>query len=237
MTGQARRAFTLIEVLVATVITSIVALAVIGMVEAFRSAVSLQDHRSEAIVRGAGIQSHLGLLALKSRMALALSEQRVLLWLPSESLEESGAGSESEFDRINFADDELHWLEFVEESDASWTLVEWTIDPAAIAAEETATYFTADPQFWDDLFVTMRDAGQLDRAPRAEGLQPPVVGGAALSAPHFVWQTSNTCENRSIGAEFSFVAEDESGELRSDLRIESALAFFDRHPVCTEGQQ
>ena len=230
-----RRAFTLIEVIVATVITSLVAATVVGMVEAFRAAIAVQDLRSEAIVRGAGVQSHLGLLALKTRMTLALSEQRVLLWLPSETLTTSGTGSDTEFDRINLLDDELHWLEFVNEADGTWSLLEWTVKPEMVPLGGTITYFSADPEFWDSTFTSMRDTDQLRRSPLATGIAPPKVDGTVLAAPRFVWQTSVTCENRSVGAEFSFVVEESTGDLRSDLRVESAIAFFDRHPICSEG--
>ena len=230
-----RRAFTLIEVMVATVITSLVAGTVVGVVEAFRAATSLQDYRAEAIVRGAGVQSHLGLLALKTRMTLELTPQRVLLWLPSETLTTSGTGSETEFDRINLLDDELHWLEFVQEEDGSWTLVEWTVKPEAVSAGESITYFTADGAFWEALFETLQGADALRRSPLASGISPARTSGVAASAQRFVWQTSDTCENRSVGAEFSFIAEDATNELHSDLRVESALAFFDRHSICSEG--
>ncbi len=235
---MSRRGFTLIEVLVATAITSLVAGTVVAMVEAFRSAVCLQDYRAEAIVRGAGVQSHIGLLALKTRMTLELEPQRVLLWLPSETLASSGTGSETEFDRINLLADELHWLEFVQEADGTWTLVEWTVRPELLPADETLTYFTADGSFWDAYFTQLRDAEVLRRSPLASGIRAARARGesvpAVTAAPRFVWQTANICENRSIGAEFSFVAEDATDQLHSDLRAESALAFFDRHPICSE---
>ncbi|MSR44672.1 MAG: hypothetical protein EXS15_04845 [Phycisphaerales bacterium] len=228
------RAFTLIEVIISTIVTTLVAGTVVAIVGAFSSALAIQDLRSEAIVRGAGVQSHIGLLSLKTRMTLALSPQRVLLWLPAETLEESGSGSDSAFDRIDLDEDELHWLEFFQEADASWTLIEWTVKPETVVAGAAEVYFSADSQFWDTLFVQMRDAGQLRRSPIAGGLAAPQRSGVVLGAPCFVWQTESCCDNRSVGAEFAFVAVDGEEELRSDMRLESALAFFDRHPICTE---
>ena len=54
------RAFTLIEVMIATVVTTMIAGTVVALIQGFVSALSIQDLRSEAIVRSAGVQSHLG---------------------------------------------------------------------------------------------------------------------------------------------------------------------------------
>lgn len=229
-----RRAFTLIEVIIATTITTMIAATVIALIDGLTGALAIQDLRSEAIVRGAGVQSHIGLLSLKTRMTLALSEQRVLLWLPAETLAESGSGSDSAFDRIDLVDDELHWLEFAQEADLTWSLIEWSVKPEAVPAGESEVYFSTDATFWDDLFVQLRDTAQLRRSPIAVNLAPPLADGVVAAAPRFVWQSSNCCENHSIGAEFAFVALEGEAELRSDMRMESALAFFDRHPICSE---
>ncbi|MSQ89963.1 MAG: hypothetical protein EXS01_01015 [Phycisphaerales bacterium] len=229
-----RRAFTLIELIIATMVTTMVAATVVAIVGAVTSALAIQDLRSEAIVRSAGLQSHIGLLSLKTRMTLALSPQRVLLWLPSETLEESGSGSDSAFDRIDLVQDELHWLEFFQETDQSWTLIEWTVKAEAVPTDQSEVYFTSDGEFWDNLFVQLRDTEQLRRSPIASGLAAPEVSGVIADAPRFVWQTEQCCDNRSVGAEFAFVAIDGEEVLRADMRLESALAFFDRHPICTE---
>ncbi len=229
-----RRAITLIELMIASVITTAIAAAVIALIDGLAGALALQDLRSEAIVRGAGVQSHLGLLSLKTRMTLALSEQRVLLWLPAESLEESGSGSDSAFDRIDLVDDELHWLEFAQEADQSWSLIEWTVKADAVPAGQSEVYFSSDREFWDSLFEQLRDTDQLRRSPIAVHLAPPLDGAVVSASPRFVWQSDACCENHSIGAEFAFVALEGDAELRSDVRMESALAFFDRHPICTE---
>lgn len=234
--GAARssRGFTLIELTIATIVTMMVAGTVVGLVEAFTAALAVQDLRSEAIVRSAGAQSHLGLISLKSRMTLALSPQRVLLWLPSETLAESGSGADAAFDRIDLIDDELHWLEFVQEPDESWTLVEWTVRIDAIPAGASVVYFTADGEYWNNLFDYLQAGGVLRRSPLASGISPAMTGGVLADKPRFVWQSDSVCDNRSIGAEFAFVAPSGEEVLRSDVRVESALAFFDRHPICTE---
>lgn len=228
-----RHAFTLIEVIIATMVTTLVAVTVISLVQGFASALAIQDLRSEAIVRSAGVQSHLGLLALKTRMSLALSPQRVLLWLPSETLATSGSGTDAAFDRIDLADDELHWLEFVQEDDETWTLIEWTVRTDMVAANESAV-FTVDGSYWDTLFDDLQSAEKLRRSPIAGGLSAPELASGISAAPRFVWRTGDCCRNRSVGVEFAFVAVDGDELLRSDVRLESALAFFDRHPICTE---
>ncbi len=227
------RAFTLIEVMIATVVTTMVAGTVVALIQGFVSALTIQDLRSEAIVRSAGVQSHLGLLSLKTRMCLALSPQRVLLWLPAETLLTSGSGTDAAFDRIDLIEDELHWLEFVQEVDSTWTLIEWTVKDDMVAANDSAV-FTVDGAFWDDLFVQLNDAGKLRRSPIASGLAAPELATGIIKMPRFVWQTSDCCQNRSVGVEFAFVAENGNEILQADVRLESALAFFDRHPICSE---
>ncbi|MEY4786726.1 MAG: hypothetical protein RL692_620 [Planctomycetota bacterium] len=227
------RAFTLIEVMIATVVTTMIAGTVVALIQGFVSALSIQDLRSEAIVRSAGVQSHLGLLSLKTRMSLALSPQRVLLWLPAETLLTSGSGSDAAFDRIDLAEDELHWLEFVQEEDATWTLIEWTVKNNMVEATESAV-FTVDGSFWDDLFLQLNEAGKLRRSPIASGLAAPELLSGIAKSPRFVWQTSDCCQNRSVGVEFAFVALMGNEILQADVRLESAIAFFDRHPICSE---
>ncbi len=223
----------MIEVIIATMITTVVGGSVAAIVQSFVSALAIQDQRSEAIVRTAGIQSHLGLLSLKTRMSLALAPQRVLLWLPAETLEQSGSGRDNAFDRIDIGGDELHWLEFVQEADSTWSLIEWTVK-ANMAVGET-TVFTVDGEYWDSVFDKLQQDGALRRSPLAFGLAAPETATGSIRKPRFVWQTSDCCQNHSVGAEFGFIVSDAGEVLRSDVRIESALAFFDRHPICSGG--
>ena len=165
------RAFTLVELIIASVVTAMVAATAIAVVEGFRQAAAMQAARSETIVRAAGVQAHMAQLALKSRMTLELSSERILLWTPAESLSNSGEGSEAAFDRIDLDEDELHWLAIEQEADGTWTLVEYTPREESVAGQDV--FFTSDTSFWSELFASLRERDALARAPLASRLAPP----------------------------------------------------------------
>ena len=243
--GGSRRAFTLVELIIASVVTAMVAATAIAVVEGFRQAAAMQAARSETIVRAAGVQAHMAQLALKSRMTLELSPERILLWTPAESLSNSGEGSETAFDRIDLDEDELHWLALEQEPDGTWTLVEYTPRAEVVAGEDV--FFTNDTSYWADLFANLREREALVRAPLATRLAPPrrMVGeqGAltALDAPAFMTLEPTVCDNRGFSVEFALTARDIDGtedeSMRTDVRITGLLAFFDQHPICVEDGQ
>ncbi|MBM4110186.1 MAG: type II secretion system protein [Phycisphaerae bacterium] len=237
------RAFTLLELMVATVTVTMVAGAVAGFLGTFHRALRLQDVRAAAIVRTAAVQAHVSRLLLESRMVLEQGQQRTLLWLPSEMLEDSGSGSESAFDLINLTADELHWLLFEQEADGSWSLKEAVVNPATIPAGQGDRYFTVDAAYWNSVFEDLRAAGQLTIFPIAEGLAPMARDGVVAAAPQFTYGTTSICTNRSLGVEFAFMRErlDDAGdptgeeELRLDVRLDEHLPFPDVHPICGGG--
>lgn len=236
------RAFTLIEVIIATIVTAMVAATAIAVVEGFRQAAALQAARSETIVRAAGVQAHVAQLALRSRMTLELDPARILLWTPAETLADSGEGSESAFDRIDLDEGELHWLAFEQEPDGTWTLAEYSPRPADVAGEDA--FFSSDTSYWADLFDALRERDALVRAPLAERLAPPRrmagagIAAQALDAPAFMTLEPTVCDNRGFSAEFALTARDIDGtedeSMRTDVRIAGLLAFFDQHPICVE---
>ena len=240
-----RRAFTLVEVIIASVVTAMVAATAIAVVEGFRQAAAMQAARSETIVRAAGVQAHMAQLALKSRMTLELSPERILLWTPAESLSNSGEGSEAAFDRIDLDEDELHWLALEQESDGTWTLVEYTPRPEAVAGQDV--FFTQDTSYWADLFGSLRERDALLRAPLATRLAAPrrMTGAqgdiAAIDTPSFMTLEPTVCDNRGFSVEFALTARDIDGtedeSMRTDVRITGLLAFFDQHPICVEDGQ
>jgi prepilin-type N-terminal cleavage/methylation domain-containing protein len=238
------RGFTLVELIIASVVTAMVAATAIAVVEGFRQAAAMQSARSETIVRAAGVQAHMAQLALKSRMTLELSPERILLWTPAESLSNSGEGSEAAFDRIDLDEGELHWLALEQETDGTWTLVEYTPRRESVAGQDV--FFTSDTSFWSDLFASLRDQDALERAPLASRLAPPrrMAGPgspmASLDAPAFRTLEPTVCDNRGFSVEFALTARDADGtedeSLRTDVRISGLLAFFDQHPICVEDQ-
>lgn len=240
-----RRAFTLVELIIASVVTAMVAATAIAVVEGFRQAAAMQAARSETIVRAAGVQAHMAQLALKSRMTLELSPERILLWTPAESLSNSDEGSEAAFDRIDLDEDELHWLALEQDADGSWTLVEYTPREESVAGQDV--FFTSDTSFWSDLFASLRERDALARAPLASRLAAPRrmdgLEGATvpLDAPAFRTLEPTVCDNRGFSVEFALTSRDADGtedeSLRTDVRITGLLAFFDQHPICLEDGQ
>ncbi|MDI9410726.1 MAG: type II secretion system protein, partial [Bacteroidia bacterium] len=85
------RAFTLLELMVATVTVTMVAGAVAGFLGTFHRALRLQDVRAAAIVRTAAVQAHVSRLMLESHMLLEQGQQRALLWVPSQMRADTGA--------------------------------------------------------------------------------------------------------------------------------------------------
>jgi type II secretory pathway pseudopilin PulG len=237
------RAFTLLELMVATVTVTMVAGAVAGFLGTFHRALRLQDVRAAAIVRTAAIQAHVSRLMLESRMLLEQGQQRTLLWLPSEMLEDSGAGAESAFDLVNLTADELHWLLLEQESDGSWSLKEAVVNAATIPTGQGDSYFSVDATYWNSVFEELRAAGQLTIFPIAEGLAPMARDGVVAAAPRFTYGTTSICTNLVLGIEFAFMRErlDDSGEqtgeeeLRLDVRLDEHLPFPDIHPICGGG--
>ncbi len=237
------RAFTLLELMVATVTVTMVAGAVAGFLGTFHRALRLQDVRAAAIVRTAAVQAHVSRLMLESRMLLEQDQQRTLLWLPSEMLEDSGAGAESAFDLVNLTADELHWLLFEQESDGSWSLKEAVVNAATIPTGQGDRYFSVDADYWNSVFEELRAAGQLTIFPIAEGLAPMARDGVVAAAPRFTYGSASICSNRALGIEFAFMRErlDDAGEptgeeeLRLDVRLDEHLPFPDIHPICGGG--
>lgn len=230
---MSRRAFTVIELLVASVITGIVALAVAGLLNFVGTMAEGQEGRLGAVVRLSGVQARVARLALEARMILEQRPDRIALWLPSEMLEGAESGSESNFDVINLEADEIAWLVWRQEEDGSWSLVERRPDPDALdlVALEIANlevYFTSDPVYWNDVYSWLDEQGALDSSVLAEGLMPPTIDGELAEAPRFETAAGSTCTSRWFAGEYAY----DVGESPINARFDAAIAFPDPHPLC-----
>jgi prepilin-type N-terminal cleavage/methylation domain-containing protein len=103
---RTRRAFTLVEVLVATVVTAMVAGAVVGTINAVQVGLDDQDTSSAEIARLARAQARLADHLYRARMILAQRDDSICLWLPSEAFDGTSANA-TNYDTINA--DELRW--------------------------------------------------------------------------------------------------------------------------------
>ncbi len=232
------KGFTLIEALIASLITAMIAAMVAGLVSAFHSSTRLQDVRAAAVLRTAAIQSHLASQLLRTRMLLQQEETRALLWLPSETLEESsGQSGEAAFDRIDLAEGELVWLDLVESADGTWDLMESVVIAENLAAEDLYAYFTTDAEYWDTLRDSLESGGKLKTYPIVEAISPvQSVDGTVADAPRLLFGSDEVCSTWSVGVEYAIVeadAENDIEQMRIDVRIDEAIPFPDKHPICT----
>ncbi len=231
--ARTHRGFTLIELMVATVITSVIALSVAGLLSFVGEMSAGQENRVSAVVRLAGVQARVARLALEARMVLEERADRVALWLPSEMLEGAESGSESNFDIINLEQDEIVWLVWEDVGNGSWRLLEQRPDPDALnlvelEIENLEVYFTPDPAYWDSIYTWLHDNDALDTSVLAEGLEAPIIGGVATASPAFRFAAGTNCTARWFAGEYAFAQE----EAPINARFDAAIAFPDPHPLC-----
>lgn len=227
------RAFTLVELLVASVVTTIVALSVAGLLSFVGEMAEGQEGRVGAVVRLSGVQSRVARLALEARMIVEQRPDRIALWLPSEMLEGAESGSESNFDIINLEEDEIAWLVWEQVEGGTWRLVERRPDPDALNLVELEianleVYFTPDQAYWDSVYTWLDENGALDTAVLADGLLPPTTEGVVADAPTFDFVDGGTCGSRWFSGEYAF----DVGDSAVNARFDAAIPFPDPHPLC-----
>ena len=101
-----RRGFTLIEVAIASLITTVVAGAVIGTIRAITESTYALDIAAQAMARVARADARFADHANRARMILDQSTLEILLWLPTEPFT-SSATNTSDYDSIQ--GNELAW--------------------------------------------------------------------------------------------------------------------------------
>ena len=101
-----RRGFTLIEVLIASVITTVVAGSVMGTIRAITECTQALDISAQAMARVARADARIADHANRARMILDQSALELLLWLPTEPFT-SSATNTSDYDSIQA--NELAW--------------------------------------------------------------------------------------------------------------------------------
>ena len=101
-----RHGFTVIELLIASVITSMVAAAVISTMQAVTGSMEQQDLAADAMARAARAEARLADHVNRARLVLAQDADEVTLWLPTEPFT-SSATNTRDYDAINA--NELAW--------------------------------------------------------------------------------------------------------------------------------
>ena len=101
-----RHGFAVIELLIASVITSMVAAAVISTMQAVTGSMEQQDLAADAMARAARAEARLADHVNRARLVLAQDADEVALWLPTEPFT-SSATNTRDYDAINA--NELAW--------------------------------------------------------------------------------------------------------------------------------
>jgi prepilin-type N-terminal cleavage/methylation domain-containing protein len=101
-----RHGFTVIELLIASVITSMVAAAVISTMKAVTGSMEQQDLAADALARAARAEARVADHVNRARLVLAQDADEVALWLPTEPFT-SSATNTRDYDAINA--NELAW--------------------------------------------------------------------------------------------------------------------------------
>lgn len=203
---MSRRAFTLVEVLVATVVTGLVALAVYGTVSAVQTGVRMQDEVAQETARIARAQARLVDHLYRARMILGMSDTVICLWLPVEEFDGS-VDNATAYDTIH--GNELRWY-----------VIDGTNRTVAVQRLTDQTNRTVYPlnTDWAALRTTLASAGNLQTSTVLNG----VAGGA------FRFEEFDPCATRRVVLDIQFDA-DHGGYA---VELGGIIALLQRHPDC-----
>ena len=153
-----RRALTLVELLVATAVTAMVAAAVASTVSAVGVGLRGQDEAAQEVARLARAQTRLTDHLFRARMILSESSTVATLWVPSEAF--TGTTSDAaDYDTINA--NELRWYVV----DRTNRVV--SMQRPTSTANRTSYALTTD---WAALRSSMASSGQLTTVTVLEGV-------------------------------------------------------------------
>jgi prepilin-type N-terminal cleavage/methylation domain-containing protein len=200
------RAFTIIELLVATVVTAVVALAVYGTISAVQLGVEAQDEVAQETARIARAQARLADHLYRARSILTESETMVCLWLPSEEFDGTTSNAD-EYDAIHA--NELRW--YVIDTDAG------TVSVQRVANQANRTEYALSTN-WASLRNTFLQAGALETSVVLTG----------IASGEFAYSTFDVCSTVRVVLDVRF--DDEHGGYGVELG--GILASLQRHPDC-----
>lgn len=206
MAPPRRRAFTLVELLVATAVTAIVAASVAATLSAVAVGLQGQEEAAQEVARVARAQARLCDHLYRARMVLAESPDSVALWIPSEAFDGTAANAAA-FDAIR--SDEIRWYRF----DRQRRVI--VMQKASVSASRAAHALASD---WESVRSSLAASGSLTTGTVLEGV---------LDAA-FRFESFNPCRDRRIALEVQL--DDAHGGLH--LELGGALAALQRHPDC-----
>jgi prepilin-type N-terminal cleavage/methylation domain-containing protein len=201
-----RRGFTLIEVAIASVVTTIIAGSVIGTIKAVTDVTIALDASAHAMARLARAEARVADHVNRARMVLSQTSTEVLLWLPTETFSAS-AILVDDYDAIQ--GNELAWYVM---KPATKTLY-----LCYLTDRTNRTVYSMNTN-WTSLLNSLSVQGKLTEIPVLEGI---VSGG-------FRVESSDPCSVQRFT--FDGLLSDELGGMNAQLggRILNGL----RHPDC-----
>ena len=201
-----RRGFTLIEVAIASLITTVVAGAVIGTIRAITESTYALDIAAQAMARVARADARFADHANRARMILDQSTLEILLWLPTEPFT-SSATNTSDYDSIQ--GNELAWY-VMNTSTGTLSLVYTT-------NRNDHTKYSLSTN-WENLRTSLTSQGALTTIAVLEGL---ASGG-------FRVQDSDSCSVRRFS--FDGYLKDDLGGL--NVQLSGRALNGQNHPDC-----
>lgn len=203
---SALRGLTIVELLAALAVTSIVAAAVVTTASAIRVGLDGQAEASRETARVARAQARLADHLFRARMILHHAGDEALLWLPAEAFDGTAANA-TDFDRIDR--NELRWYSF---DRATGCLV---MQRTSNRDDRSACDLSTD---WPALRTTLAAAGALERSVVLEGVRD----------AEFVAEGFDPCSDRRLWLRVEIDADHGGGE----LILGGILSALQRHGGC-----
>ena len=201
-----RRGFTLIEMLAASAVTALSAMAMVGVARTLADAMGQQDTAGDTMARVARADVRMAEHAQRARLLLAQSETEVALWLPNEAFS-SSASNTTDYDTINA--NELAWY-VMDASKGILSMVYLT------NRNDRTTYALSTN--WATLRQTLAMQLRLTTVPVLEGLQS---GG-------FLVEDGDPCSVR----RFNFEGAMDGNHGALAVHLGGLLLNGQRHPDC-----
>lgn len=201
-----RRGFTLIEMLVASAVTALSAMAMVGVARTLAEAMGQQDTAGETMARVARADVRLADHAQRARLLLSQASGEIALWLPSEAFS-SSAGNTTDYDTINA--NELAWY-VIDQAKGTLSMVY-----VANRGDRTAYALSTD---WDTLRANLALQAKLTAVPVLEGL-----GSAAFQV-----EDGDACSVRRFT--FEGAMDEDHGSLA--VHLGGLVLNGQRHPDC-----
>ena len=200
------RGFTLVELVVAVVVTAVVAASVVTTMSAVRIGLEGQDESARATARIARAQARAADHLFRARMILAQEGAFCAMWVPSEEFDASPTNA-AEYDAIHR--EELRFWTF--DAAAGAVVVERTAD----RGDRTQVALSAD---WRSIRDSLAAQGALERSVVIDG-----VSGASFRASGF-----DPCSDRRMSLMVELVDEPADGA----YEVGGALEVLLEHPSC-----